>query len=452
MRVALINTRIEQRQHIPMGLLYLAAYIEDISEVKIFDPEPDDIALQDILAFNADIIGITSMTQNWPRSKELIDIIRSGESQPKIVVGGIHSTVCGEEVINTPGVDAICTGEGEDWLKEYIQNAPDNGGDIAPGQTDLKTIPLPAYHLMPQIERYIESSSSIRGTKTRSINIMTSRGCPGGCIYCSSKAIFGLKVRRRTVESVIEEIKLVKEKYDANHISFTDDTFPLDEDWVIRFCKEVEPLDIKWSCQARADSLTEDGVFWMKKSGCVQIDVGVESGSRRVLKILKKGESPDDFIRVYALLKKHGVRRLATFVIGTPGETEEDILETKKLLKIIKPDFTQIFYLTPYPGTKLQKMCYDNGIKFSISTYGIQDRPVIENPNISPERYAEIRRELYNVVWWQNIRGYLKLSTFLWFIKNLRPAILKRFLLTWKDKNLYDAMYGFLQDTRKKSL
>jgi anaerobic magnesium-protoporphyrin IX monomethyl ester cyclase len=452
MRVALINTRIEPRQHIPMGLLYLAAYINDISEVKIFDPEPDDVALQDILAFNADIIGITSMTQNWPRSKEIIEIIRSSGSQPKIVVGGIHATVCGGEIISTPGVDAICSGEGEDWLKEYIQNSADGGADIIPGHTDLETIPIPAYHLMPQIDRYIEGSSSIRGTKTRSINIMTSRGCPGGCIYCSSKAIFGLKVRRRTVESVIDEIKLVIENYGVNHISFTDDTFPLDEEWVIRFCKEVEPLNIKWSCQARADSLTEDGVRWMKKTGCVQIDVGVESGSIRILKILKKGEGPEDFIRVYALLKKYGIRRLATFVIGTPGETEEDIIETKKLLKVIKPEFTQIFYLTPYPGTKLQKMCHDNGINYSLSSYGIQDRSVIENPNISPERYVEIRRELYNVVWWQNIRGYLKISTFVWFFKNLNPAILKRFLSTWKNKNLYDAMYGFLQDSRKNSL
>ena len=445
LKVALVNTRIEERQNVPLGLLYLASAIWHICEVKIFDP---DIGLKgaygdiyEIFAFKPDIIAFTSMTQNWERTKEFINAFKIDlPGRPKIIVGGIHATVCPDEVRNTPGVDAVCVGDGEEWLYNYIS------GENKLFDFDTQ---FPAYHLMPQVERYLDSIGTFGAlTPQRRIDIITGKGCYGKCIYCASGSL-GDKIKRRSVVSVVAEIKLRRRQFGNVTFLFTDDTFTANTLWTVKFCRAVKPLKIKWSCSTRADRITESLVKLMKESGCLHIGVGVESGSPAMLKVLKKGVTREQYIEAFRILHKYRIMAGATFILGTPGETEKDIELTKSLLRTIKPNVSSFFYMTPFPGTELYDMVkaeYTHRKPIGTST---SDCPVLYNPAISNTRYIEIRKELDKLTSWWTLQSYLHVSTLWWVICNMTPKRAVRLLHTWHTKTMYDALYEFLQSTRK---
>ena len=188
----------------------------------------------------------------------------------------------------------------------------------------------------------------------------------------------------------------------------------------------------------------------LKRGGCKQVDVGVESGSNVMLKTLRNGIKREQYIKAFRILKENKLRALATFIIGTPGETQEDIEETKDLVGLIKPDFTLFFYMMPYPGTEVYKMAEQDGLFIHRDYHGLgsQDSPMLRT-NLSEEQQIEMRNELYRIVKWRNIRNYISIGSVFGFLSMISIIGIRIFFKTWWiKKNLYDAMFAFLQDYR----
>jgi anaerobic magnesium-protoporphyrin IX monomethyl ester cyclase len=462
-RVALINSRIEPRQQVPINLLLLAGFVQDICDVLVFDPEFDDEALREIKHFEPDIIGVTSMTQNYNRAKQIVSTLKEDfQGKSQFIMGGIHPTILPNTVLEETKVDAVCVGEGEWTLRELIEGREYN--DIAGlvfwgGQTEprppienLDQVPFPAYSRMPDLQKYFIPPGTIRGTyqKRGTIALLTARGCPGKCIFCASHLMFGRRVRRRSVENVIAEMELILRNYGKTSFWFADDTFTLHKSWIINFCNRAKDLNVAWGCQVRADTCTDEIIKALKRGGCKQVDVGVESGSNVMLKTLRKGIKREQYIKAFRILKENKLRALATFIIGTPGETQEDIEETKDLVKLIKPDFTLFFYMMPYPGTEVYKMAEQDGlfIRHDYHGLGSQDSPMLRT-NLSEEQQIKMRNELYRIVKWRNIRNYISIGSVLGFLSMISIIGIRIFFKTWwRKKNLYDAMFAFLQDYR----
>jgi radical SAM superfamily enzyme YgiQ (UPF0313 family) len=267
--------------------------------------------------------------------------------------------------------------------------------------------------------------------------------------------MFGHNARRRSSANMVGEIKLLKENYGVQSFYFVDDIFTLKPRWVSEFCEEVEPEKITWGCQIHTSTVKDPIIKAMKRSGCSQVDLGVESGSDQVLATLQKKEDRELITKAFDILRKNKMRRMASFVIGSPGETREDIEYTKDLLRKIRPDFAAFFYMVPYPGTQFYKQSEENNwfingppMGKDYFGLGIQDNPITQI-NFTPEELREIRGELFDLVKWWNIRGFLTYQTIRGLISIVSIQGLKVFFRKfYETRNLYDAMFMFIQDYR----
>lgn len=374
MKILLIPTHLIHVRAIPLGLAYCASYLELHNHVvHIYDPPPykKDTLIEHIRAFKPDIIGISCMTPTFNAACSIAQKIKSVCTIP-IVFGGIHPTSVPRETLHNKYIDYIVIGEGEITLTELVHALSQNqdvssikgigykdGSEIKinparPLIENLDDVPLPARELFP-LNWYFQRFMGIRGKWVKVTNMISSRGCPYNCTYCASKLLFSRKVRFNSPEFVVKEMELLIKQYKLDGVSFSDDTFSINKDRAIGICKEIKKrkLNCIWRVQMRADTIHEDVIEALAKAGCIQVDVGVESGSDRILNILKKGITSDQILNAAHILKKHRMRLCATFMIGNPSETMEDIMLTRSLASKIQADYTQFFITTPYPGTEM---------------------------------------------------------------------------------------------------
>lgn len=464
-KVALINVRVESRQRIPVGLLILAACIKDQTVVTIFDPDPDVISFEDIVAFQPDLIGIGFMTQTRFRAKQIYDRLRSTLPHATIILGGVGPTVEKEATFALFQPDAIAVGEGEWTLQDIVASGlkkgtpglyrPDWAFIPARSYENLDDLPLPAYECMPDFEKYLCPPGGIRGRWFRrgTPMIMTGRGCPYRCTFCSSCLMFGRRVRRRSVASVIAEIRRLHDDYAVDSIYFFDDTFNAPRSWAEEFCAELarEPYRMTWGCQIRVNLFDAELGRRMRKCGCVQVDIGVESGSPRVLRAIHKDETVEQIEAAFLACHKVGIAPMGTFLVGCPDETYEDVALTKALLARIRPSFAEFFYLIPYPGSELYQEATQQGwlVDRSYEGRGMVDRPVMQI-NFTLEEQIKIRRDYFKMMAFQNIKGYLAPRVLLEILLSLRIGMLIAFAKEYcRTHNIRDAMQALVHALRR---
>ncbi|RLE13156.1 B12-binding domain-containing radical SAM protein [Candidatus Aerophobetes bacterium] len=368
---------------VPLGLAYLASFIEkDGHKVKIIDSNTLGYRIKDIKEeiekFNPHLVGVTATTSCIYDAYEVAKIIKEVDPGIKVVIGGPHVTFIAKETLKEcPFIDVVVRGEGEETFRELVNFFESSSEDTwsleeVKGITfrkdnkiietdsrslikNLDSIPFPAYHLLP-MEKY-----SLEGK--RFATIITSRGCPFSCIFCSSSRLFGKTWRARSPENVIEEIKLLKNKYGVREIEFLDDTFTLNKKRAEKICEILikEKIDISWSCSSRVDTIDESLIEKLKKAGCHTIYVGVESGSQKILNIIDKGITLPQIEKTINLIKKVNINSFGSFILGIPGETVKTIKKTINFAKKLNPSFVQFSICTPYPGTKLFEMAKEKG-------------------------------------------------------------------------------------------
>ncbi len=430
--ILLVNPRIDNRQRPPLGLAYISALLKKNGiSVCIFDPLPmqahnmAERLLSIITQHHPKIVGFTATTAQISLIYSLAQAVKANHPKITTIIGGVHATVLPDEVISKPYVDFVVVGEGEHTALELFSAIESSKNSAIQGSkkydgikgiyfkegekirftgqreliSNLDELPYPARELLDN-EWYSKRGSLIRGLWLRTATIITSRGCPGQCTYCASKLTFGLKIRRRSVQNVIEEINGLIKKYRIQGLFFCDDTLTTDKKWMSEFCTQMAKLNLIWACQSRVNTVDKDMLKAMKCAGCVQIEYGCESGSQKVLNILKKNITVEQIKKAFALTKEAGIRSMANFMIGNPEETSEDIETTANLAKELKADYTEFWITTPYPGSELFNQAKNKGWLKSEEwgkdwAHGyLESTPVMEI-NFTAKELTALRDKLY---------------------------------------------------------
>lgn len=381
-----------------LGLAYIAAYLEQEGHsVRIVDAlslgqttttevslkyqrvyrvglSYDEIA--SLVPADTDIIGISSLFTNQATIvSELSSVIKKKYPRIPLVLGGIFpSTLPGKAL--TEKVDYLIRGEGELPLLQlasgvhprdikgliFRENSKTINNGMASAIANLDEIPFPARHLLP-MEKYFNSM------KLRSIDILTSRGCPFDCYFCSVHSVHGHKWRARSPENVIAEIEHVVRKYRIEHIEFADDNLTLDPKRAERiFDLMIEKkLCIPWSANngVRIDTLNRNLLLKMRQSGCQLLALPVESGDPTTLKKMNKKLDLDKVRQVVRICRELGIFTKGYLMVGYPGETEERFrksIDFAKQLLHEGMDHFAVFVAKPYPSTKLYQQCVNNGL------------------------------------------------------------------------------------------
>jgi anaerobic magnesium-protoporphyrin IX monomethyl ester cyclase len=368
----------------PLGLMYVAAYLKKHTnhEIKILDCLIEKINRQQletrIEQERPDVIGITSLTFTLIDVLKTAKIAKQVNSDIKVVLGGPHVNIYPEETLNFPEIDYLILGEGEKPVKDLIDNLgqtknlynfkgiafKDNHKIINPGPRELienlDELPFPARDLVPN-EKY----SSVLSENNPVTTMFSSRGCPFRCTFCN-RAHLGKIFRARSAKNVVDEMEECK-RMGIGEIFIYDDTFTINRQRVLDICSEIEKrkLKISWDVRARVDTVDQEILEAMKKTGCQRIHYGVEAGTQKVLDVMKKGITLEQVEKAFKLTQKAGIQTLAYFMIGSPRETRKDIFQTIKFAKKINPDFVCFSITTPYPLTEL----YSQGLNEKILPY-----------------------------------------------------------------------------------
>jgi magnesium-protoporphyrin IX monomethyl ester (oxidative) cyclase len=361
----------------PLGLLSLGAVLEKADyEVRVYDSDLLNSTVEDLIDYInnycPDFVGIYCNTSNYHRVIDYANRIKQVGNVP-ICLGGPHPITAPEDVLKNKSVDYVVMGEGELTILELLDaifNRKDLRGIkglayknsegkifVNPRReliNDLDTLPMPARHLVP-IEKYRPSPHHYK--ELPMTTMITSRGCPFGCIFCASRNVWGRTYRVRSVEKVIEEIKFLIDRYRIRNINFWDDLWGLNKQWTEEFCRRMieEKIKISWSCERRVDIGDLGTMKLMKKAGCYSIFYGIESFDQDCLDAINKGIKAEQAESVMMLTKKAGIEVRANFIIGLPRETPEKLKATVKRICKINPDYVKFNVLTPYPGTALYR-------------------------------------------------------------------------------------------------
>jgi len=408
-RVLLISTAhpFDENPLPPLSLAYLAGALErDGFEVQVLDflvnsYRPEKIRKK-IEEFHPQLVGVTCVTMNYPLATKMLQVCR--ESNPAIVtvIGGPHVSFTLEDtLLKSPWIDVVVIGEGDDTIIE-LARAVDGGSSISgiPGiaytedGTVVKTAPrlliedinrlgMPARHLIPPA-RYLALGTPC--------TIITSRGCPYGCLFCSASRMFGRRVRFRIPGLVVDEIESVRKDYGFRNINIVDDTFTVNHNHVREICEEMlrRNLDITWNAYARVDTMNEELAKLMKRAGCHMVLFGIESADEGILKTIGKGITPRDMRRGVKAATDAGLEVFSSFIIGLPGENADTILASRAFASEINEDYgVQYGYhmLAPLPGTDLYEKAGDYGIRILTDDWAQFDanKPIVEMSSMTPQ-------------------------------------------------------------------
>jgi len=352
-----------------LGLAYLGAALRKNGiDCVILDAKCGRLRYEDVVKaitfINPKIVGISSYTHEINIAGRLSREIKQLLPSCRTVIGGAHASSLPQDTLQAySGFDYLVKGEGEETLvnlaKAILAGQEDkirflsgvgyrpDGDRVVVNKSEwiqnLDALEFPAWDLFPAVDIF---------------PVISSRGCCYKCAFCAR--ILGDKIRTRSPENVLAELKYLQEKYGAKKIYFFDETFGFYKNWLEQFLDLMIASGLnkklKWEMITRAQLVREEILKKLKEAGCTKIDFGVESGNEKILEIINKGETKEDFLRAAKLIKKAGLRSHSYFILGHPYETKETARDTINFAAQLNTSFISIGIMIPYPGTEVAKL------------------------------------------------------------------------------------------------
>lgn len=435
-----------------LGISYLAAVLEQSGvDVKIFDAHFHHYSADQLVSllteYRPDVLGATAMTHEIKPAAEIARRVKEATGC-RAIVGGPHVTALPERTLAEFAVfDFGIRGEGEQGILDLVK-ALGNGGEAAgiPGLVhrdaqghihanppaeplsgvQLDQLPLPALH-----QYYGDDHHALRSRKEE-YPILSSRGCPCRCAFCMR--VLGQKVRRRSAENIIAEIEHAIARYGVHTINFQDEIFLSDT----KQTRELLNLlidrglnrRIRWVGLTRANMVSDDIIRLAKASGCVHIEMGVESGNPEVLKRIKKGITVEQVREAVRIIKRHGIYLVTYFILGHPGETAETAEDTIRLAADLNTDHIAVGLMVPYPGTEIYDLAHQGEMGYRLLTedwsqydkYGARS---LELQGLSYEDLSRLQKKMYLRLYLKNWR-LRDLTRFVWERKAALLYLLKK--------------------------
>ena len=367
----------------PLGIAYMAGVLQENNiDVEILDASAEDMDFKDVekelLKRKPDLVALTALTPTIGRALETAQVVKETLPDSIVVMGGYHPTFNFIETLEDENVDIVIRGEGEYIMLNLVQALENqsslhdvkgivfedkNSKEIvvnpeAPLIQDLDELPFPALNLLP-MKKY-----RLLDMDTHMTTMITTRGCPMQCSFCSSAAMHGKKIRERSVENIVDEIEYLNTNYDIDTIAFMDDTFTLKKRKVMAICDEIlkRNIEIMWGCTSRVDTLDEKLLKKMKEAGCITIFIGVESADQQQLDNMCKNTTIAKIENAFKIAHKLKIRTIASVALGMPGDTKEIMNKTVKFVHKLKPNYAIYSLATPYPGTRFYKEAFEKNL------------------------------------------------------------------------------------------
>jgi len=447
MKVLLVNPPMSISSHMvglsrpPLGLAYLASVLKDHHQVKVIDFNVEKQDWNNYPYSEFDIVGISVDTARYLISLRIAGLAKNQGAI--VVMGGLHVSFLDKDALESGVVDYVVRNEGEysflslvrflskeipfeevrgvSYLTDgELRRAPD-----APFICDLDSLPFPARELLP-LKLYREKTNGRLMT-----TLITSRGCPFNCDFCSGSQFFGVRWRARSVENVFEEMELLHKGYNYRALQFVDDNFTLNPGRAIKLSEKItgRGWDLIWGAWSRVDAIVNNPgmVRIMAKAGLKWTFLGFESGSQEVLNGYGKKALVQNASKAMEILKENDVKVTGSFILGALDETKDMMKETIKFAKWLDPGTAQFTILTPYPGTKLYEKVKDRLLSKNWEIYTCL-HPTIKLDHVSPE---ELRRLLIlaYLSFYGRLGKFLKNMPFFYamFPSALRPLVSKLF-------------------------
>lgn len=401
----------------PLGIAYMAGVLQENNiDVEILDASAEDMGFEDVknelFKRKPDLVALTALTPTIGRALETAQVVKETLPNSIVVIGGYHPTFNFIETLEDENVDIVIRGEGEYIMLNLVQalenhsNLHDVKGIVfedknskevvitpeAPLIDNLDEIPFPALNLLP-LKKY-----RLLDMDTHMATMITTRGCPMQCSFCSSAAMHGRKIRERSVKNIVDEIEYLKTTYDIDTIAFMDDTFTLKKRKVIAICDEILKRNIKimWGCTSRVDTLDETLLKKMKEAGCITIFIGVESADQQQLDKMCKNTTVTKIENAFKIANQLKIRTIASVALGMPGDSKEIMNKTIKFVHKLKPNYAIYSLATPYPGTKFYKESFEkNLIKIKDWSKYTLITPILETVDCSLKDMRKIQAKAF---------------------------------------------------------
>ncbi len=397
----------------PLGLAYIAAVLEKNGfQVEIYDnyllERPIEEVKLEIRRRSPQIVGITCNSLTYQRCLELAKAVKEVCPTCAVVVGGPHASYMPQTLLEHSEVDYVVIGEGEQAMVQLAASITKGeqraaiakipgvackiGGEIVRTEprfiSNLDEVPFPARHLLP-MRMYDRALSylTVKPVDTMSIH----RGCPYRCAYCETRELWGTACRAFSPQRVIDEIRHMVETYGTRGIYFVGDNFTINKKRTMELCQLIKnnKIDLKWTCETRADLISKELLVEMKSAGCQTMFFGVESGSQRIQQKLNKGIDLQEVARTFELCRQVGILTATSFMLGIPGETLADMNATFEFAKKLRADWCMFNIYIACPGSQLYDEVISKGLYDQLDNYLAR----VKTPEFDYDMLLKIQRD-----------------------------------------------------------
>lgn len=408
----------------PLGLLYIASYLRDKHPefiINVLDAVSYRYSLANddfkdrLKDYAPDVVGVTIYTTTFSAVLKTVKIVKESYPGSVVVVGGPHVSINPEECLDYSDIDIALVGEGEITFNELVECLSNNSDlnyvnnivykkdnkkirtTVDRKVVNLDETPMPARDMI-DMNLYHPAKGVYK--RLPSTNMITSRGCPFSCNFCS-KNVFGSKTRAQSPENIMKEIEVLQRDYGIREIVFNDDSFTLNGKRVESLCDLIieKKLDITWNCSTRVNLVNPELLKKMKRGGCISIGYGIESGAPEILEKVNKGITLQRARDAFEWTKDAGIEARASYIFGLPGETRKTIQQTIDASLELDADFVIYNIAIPLPGTEVYDEAKANDLLLydGIELYDRTDgpHPLIKLDDVTSEELIQLYNSAY---------------------------------------------------------